>query len=857
MTSSFISNSLIPLPPIVQAKSSVITQKKEIVFGTSKPRNVALFDKTAGLAASRFSQLGLDLSFALLGGKDGATSSSTTLGRIWTPVFPAKVRFGTCSPFTHNQLAPGTAYAGFRHGLADTASMHALAAISTTLGTTTDRSYITDDARTALNRIFSTNFQPIRMLTRLAILWTAAAITEEMGTSLRCHTADDAITARPVRNLNEWGQALVAANAGLEQPVLVNLRGSEGAGRFARIVRMACLPNPVLTTGLNQEPPTITRFWPPITNARAYIMAEFDATTPLAGTVTARDIAIVMSYYSRAWNCENELNEALDLVTSLALRPSGSAAMGSSANIIISLPTSNTSQAVLLPITQAIDSLDDEEIVERLELPAPLLLSGACSAAVFLTAHSNTLATIGVSAASLLGPECHSEISTKYAQLTLKRDRGASATCAALILAADMGWVGAYSHLTLGITTFGGLSGNLHYPIESEECIPFIDSLPDTSATLGTLRPSALDAPVVFNTPVAVTAVHNRLNTSDAFYSLLAAQANPTFVWMAASQGWINTQKRYVPKQSYRGTPTDGQFVPFSWATSRANPAFSLHTGADVLRAMGAVKARSGWEWYYEWLTAFEDTDVLSAFIDAPPIPTDFVAPVMPSEPMTHVQPPPITHKLKLPEPRDFDELVDDWKENLGDAFSDAHDAYQVMKALVGKEVSEMRYEQKVRALSDAVVALDAETLKCMIPEEEHGPFFSYFSNMAVDAGHWDRTPSFKANLAAVGAAYQSIANQAATQYEECTPPHSERAHTPQSEHSGGRQSQSPTPSIHAPLTGPDIVEAQQALDTTPLQADFGRTGTGHAREAEPTQSMLEGLQNVPTATFTAGPHGS
>jgi hypothetical protein len=842
MSTVTIAPGMIPLPKRQAICKSAVEAPQKLEWGVKRPPPLAILNNNTGIISGRFSKIGLDLSFQLAAVQDSRIKEQHIIGRIWKPIYPAHYTFTNAPAMHEHTLVAASAYAGFRHGIADPAAMRSLAAVSATLGLGTEKTTIPDQARAALNRAFATNFQPERMMLRLAVLWAAASVAELCGNSLTIHDTQDAISPRPIRNLAEWGLAVTAAAKQMEQPILVNLRGSDEPQKFARIVRLACLPNITATTGLNGEPPSVLKMWPPVPHARTYVMAEFDQNQQLAGELSARDVAIIISYYARAWNFLDQTQQLLDVASWAALRPAGSGLYGTTPRCRVALPPSDMAQAVLLPLTQSVDSVDAEDLLPVFHRPAPQLVHGAAMAAVLLTATNCTLGASGIHLDSTLRPSIRKDIEAQYQQLSRQSIKGSALTHAALTIAADLGWTGSYPEYMAGIGLCGSIADHSLQAVEAEEAMPFITSFPDLCSTLGILQPSSMDSIVPYDIPLMPSVVKNRHNVSDAFYSMIAVGAEPKISYRTYAAGTLLGEAPYTTKLSYRGLPSDGQFISHTYECSHMVPTFSLGGLKQVTTAMNGASARSNWSWYYEWLIPFNSTDVIAQFITAPSPVSEYKPPVLPKETTVPITAPPIRTEFKPPKsvvitPAD----IEQWREELGDAFSNVHDAYITMKALVGKEVSESRYDQNVRLLTDSIVAVEAESLKYAVEPEEIPPLFTYFAQMAYDAEHWDRTPAMKANLHAVAGAYLDMALAEPFEEESCGPPSEEE----------NKATPPDQPAIQATLHD-GYQEALRATTASPLaQSDFG-TPSGVAPEPEPSNTMTPQLQAVSTVTFTA-----
>lgn len=756
MTSITLDPGLIRLPE-TQIAASARTERTKPNYGYKYPSALQLMSGSPTNLHTRFTTSGVDLTFRLVAENKGIIRENHSIGRIWTPHYPGIIKFTVGGLVKEIHLQPATAYAGFRHGIADPAALRSLAAVSQTLGIPADRSYLADDARAGINKLVSQPFQPIRMLVRMAALWAAAATAEGLGSDLYLHTAIDDRTPTTIRTLGEWGLCVAAAARGTEQPLLVNLRGADESARFARLARILCLDAPTFAQGRTLTPPTVSKLWPPIANARAYAMTQQDQMGILEGIITSRDMGIMMTYYARSWNAEDQLAEAISLAAGFAYRPAGSAVMGQVSRANIALPASLMGPAALLPITQAVDVLDSEDLRDEFFVPRETLFSATGVAATYLAAMHNTLATTGH-----LWGDVHRTlrplIERWLAQLLRPSTTGSPAAHATVSLMQDLGLDGNLPSIWAGVTPATSLEYWKHLPVEIEECLPWVKKLADTSSLLGTLMPSRLVDLVPYNTHCTVAQVIGRKAASDAFYSLKVQAPGTLMGYRIYERGNYMGQFNYTPKLSYRGIPTDGQFLPLEHDGIRVVPTFRLPNAESVLAARSSAERRTQWQWYYEWLVPGSEPDALDQYIssDSGPIPAPHAAPTKPTfyvvDPRT-----PTTQKGKGAEPYDATrEQIAEWRDLFGDVLGNIEQPYSAMRMAVGKELDEIRYQTLAEVLSGAVTAIHLDEVEMV-----YGPqpaFARWLATVADEAAVWDRRVSMKDTLILKAASYRQAA---------------------------------------------------------------------------------------------------
>jgi len=468
-----------------------------------------------------------------------------------------------------------------------------------------------------------------------------------------------------------------------------------------------------------------------------------DQEPQLAGPIYAVDVAIFASYYSRALNLGNALEEAVQFVAGNLYRPAGSAVGGVAKKVGFQVPRSSLGPTLLLPLVQAADTLDDEGILFGLDDPVPILFTGAARGCVFWASYNNVTQYAGIDMVRRTHGPLHNRLRMHLRRFTSRSIAGSAAALTAVSLAAELGWEESYCPHWLQISTPETALLNGLHPVEMEEAIPFIDALPSSSAVLGLFKPCRLTTVPHSEAFMKVGNIAGRVGLSDGHYSLMAIGARPEFYLAEIGRTWPAQPKQYTTRLSYRGAPTDGQFSSLIMDDTQLHVLFKIPTHTGIVAAMRSHEARGTWTWTYEWYVPFSQTDVLAQYIDAGPatlLPPEFTAAAAAQEATVVVPMPPPKPQLP-PGPMGDANML---REYIGEAWGQILDNYQAMKALAGREMATNRYETTARALAGAVTGFEAETAALIIPPEQHPAMWTHLYNMAYDAAHWTPSPGMK-----------------------------------------------------------------------------------------------------------------
>lgn len=717
--------------------------------GEKTPKKVSDVLQSNTAILSHFNGERLDMTFTMLADKKGDIKRSLQLGRIWAFNYPASWACSNGGKAQPIKLDFAPVYAGFAHGLQDQAAMKALAAVHAAFGSAT-RETIPDDTRSAMNAMISRPIEASALLFRMALLWAACAATEQGGGALVLHTAADTQQPLKIANLGDYSVAFTrVATQGL-QPIMLNVRGAFEASRYTRIARILALENPTFATSAGNAPPTCIGAWPRLPGAVAMFLSTTDQLGPLSGTISANEVAMVASYYARALGLDQQLGEWLQVATGLVYRPAGSAAMGRGKRCVIQVPQPRLAATLLMPMVQAVDTLDNEGILCGMDEPAQRLFEGACRAAVFLACFNNVVCAGGGDLLSRIDHSRGQRLRAHVSRFLAHGRLGSAATTVAVQLAAMAGWeegfVQQWEWLSAPLATAMGE----FYAVEAEECIPIIDAFPSTAAVLGLLNPCYLKTPPKQGVYYRVDTVDGRLGLGDGIYSLTEMQCHPrVFMAEIGQVGWPAPPQIYSTRLSYRGAPSDGQFNGAKLDGVEYTVLFQLEGHENVVKAMRTAQDRGSWHWTYEWHVPFSDMDATMQYInDGPDITLPFVAapvrapvttvtvlaPHVPSEPAGPVGP------------------ASELRDHIGTAWGDIIDQHAAMAALAGREAEANRYDTNARALAGAVTGFDAGTASIIIDPQYHRSMWTHLHNIAIDAAQWTPSPGMTQDCLRVAA---------------------------------------------------------------------------------------------------------
>jgi hypothetical protein len=816
---------MIPLPE-KQLATTLHVGPQAISYGHALHPGCEVITKSQSASTSRISTPGIDLSFRLFTTKGGSIKQETQVGRIWRMHYPASFKFMNGPALMNYTLSLAPAYAGFKHGIVDRSALAALSSVASTFATRAHTETLPADSRAAVSRLLSRPVEMSRLLLRIAVLYVGAATAESFGRGLQLATLSDDAAPRTIATFSDFATSLEATSRMGEQPIYIGLKSLSEPEIYSRIVRLLALSKPKFTTVELEAAPTVLDCWPPIPGARAYIFGSTDTYPPIAGPIAARDVALYAEHFCRLYGVKDQFRDMLQLAFGFSTRPAGSGAMGTMQQVMVCIPAPAMEPMVLTPLSQATDVLGDEEPDPAMLFAAPQLLAGAMRSAVFLSSSNLVLQQAGGYWLQQPGPS-DPALLANYRQMQQMRFGGSATTHAALRMTSELGWKQGFASTwaLIGATT---LPNPCLHPVEFEECLPFTDSIPSTSALLALLKPVAIDVLVPIETYLTPSVVIGRQSLTDAHYSLLRMRHPVELTGIRTQRGSpFSTPVQLKTRSSYRAAPSDGQFATVQLETHSLMVAFKMVDPLSALESHMLREQHSGAQIYYFWNVPHTSPDVFAQFIEdgyIPPRPDYTVPPPDTTEYIT-VAP---SHTGILGSSPHVRPGLESLRDTLGADYGAIIDAHAEMVSLAGKQLPNATYEAKSRTLTGLLTAFVVDMAPFLLEDNPDGlhALLTWMNAACEDAREWDYRPTSKDQLVQQQAIIAGVVNSLP---QDGSPP---------------APAEPPTlESLHAHEDTPPFTEAQPSLAAEEQAVEHAATGLQRPTVSGPHQQQPEDFQ--------------
>jgi hypothetical protein len=512
----------------------------------------------------------MDRKFALFQVKQDKMLSEQVIGRDWVPNFPSGYTISDGPAWGSSQVKMQPAFAGIGNLLIDKPAIQALQALGYAFARARSQD-ITNEARGALKDLTNMNFNPVRLLVRLAVMWIGASICEKRGQIIGVSGADG---EPQIRHIDSAGSiatlAMECASAAGQVLYLEKLRlGRDTKTLEALMTAMTQQPTFIVQGGTRDDVPSIMNLWPEIPNPILATYGGREATLNF-GWLNSGIIWNGIEHYVNLMNLHELFWEVLESVATLAWRPEGDTLLCGHENVKISLPVSVLQPAALGPLMM--NARHWEESAKSL-VPRPIEMVAWQATSRYMMwslCYRDICAEIGGTEINVApqqsgflkridhyvsGPGAIPPINSAVNQMARKCGFENLLGRILLTMSGRDCW-----KTNGGVRLFIGVPMNNKAAVQWEEALPCTNLLPEGSMALSKLYPVRMKQLTDLYTWIKPECVIRRHGVSDAMYtSLLAGNTNSGYLMRHANSG-MSTVKKYRVRMNYRGEPADAQF---------------------------------------------------------------------------------------------------------------------------------------------------------------------------------------------------------------------------------------------------------------------------------------------------------
>lgn len=548
--------------------------------------------------------------FSLYGVHSNKLTETHNIGRTWSAEYPGEFSFVRGHVWGDIELVLEPAFAGLEEEAAEKTAFAALSNLPHSFGGAKVGEFHAH-SRYSLRDLINREFNCVRYLWRLAVLWITAKCVELDGGMLEVTGVSGAPETKFIKTIGEFSNMLTAAAEGNAQVVYTELNRISAEESLIEIYYLAACMTPSMRARGGGSLPTVSKAWPEIQNMYLGVYGRTEVAMRI-GIIDSQTIWTALEHYVRLYGVQEEMGEVFDALKLFMSRPDGDTVLCGHEAISLALPESNMSAAGVGPLASSVRNW--EKKCRSMHEPhfKDYLWEGATRYGAWALAYRDVCATVGGNAAmsrAKVEPEAikHGEL-LAWSSIALN---------ALQILVEqymqNYGWENGLGRV--GVTVRGmtkvrthnnGLSA-LAVPlchvgaVQWEEFLPYTKKIPDTAFISSMLYPACPKASLPINTWISANGVENR--TSDVYaYNSMAALRLGEFglvTYSAYTQMLKAGRKPLI--MNYRNEVADAQFtdlVPASGVVIK--PAFRYRNNRDALSCWAEAQRRTNFEWFID-----------------------------------------------------------------------------------------------------------------------------------------------------------------------------------------------------------------------------------------------------------------
>ncbi|GFM95123.1 hypothetical protein MMARV_C010P2 [viral metagenome] len=548
--------------------------------------------------------------FTLMCVRKKRLEKTLAIGRDWECVYDGVPTIIEGHAWGNERFALMPGFAGLADEVFDRTTMNALSGLPY-IATTGRQQDITPTARHAIRDLLNRDFNGVRYLWRLAVMWMTAALCELQNDDFMITDLQGQATVSDINGMQPLNNALIEAAQGRTNVIYIDLSHEYANAQSTLSVLVAATAEaPRMEKRSLGNVPTVSKFWPILPAAVVYTYGG-GALQPTTGTMRAAQIWSAAELYVRQHGLQGQWAEVVEAVSVHALRPQGETVWMGHQSLEMQLPAARMSSAALGPLTQPLRSwiYNDErmpypEIEELLwDATSRYLAMGLGINYVLARADVDVmeLETVDTRTASLL--EMFNECSFGATPINI----------AARDIMTSYGWNDCFGRI---FQTCRGLSQSVvsggckstiatyrknKYMVQWEEALPMVDQVPYSAGIFATLYPVKPKWDLPAQRWISCTNIEGRFGTSDAMYCMVQL-ANVQAGYMRTDLlGQATNYRAMVVRNNYAARPTDHSFMEHTlghgvvWA-----PVFKFRTPQAAMEAHLAGQLGDEREWFID-----------------------------------------------------------------------------------------------------------------------------------------------------------------------------------------------------------------------------------------------------------------
>jgi hypothetical protein len=592
----------------------------------------------------------IDGQYILHEAKGDKILESTIMGRKWTCDYPGKCQFLRGVNWGGKTLKIEPQFAGLTEEVMDRFTISALQSLPHLFpGSRQDQ--LLANGRAAMHTLTQVEYNPTRLLWRMAVLYTATLMMEAQGRAVSIDSVENRPEIGFMESLADLNRALVRSVATHEQHLYVEAPRIAHEANVLEIYQLLMSDKIRFSTNDQVQYPQILNLWPTIesTGVLVYGMERRDTNI---GQISSGQVALAVDNYIQQYGLSKEFSEIMRSVATFAFRPKKDTIFNGHANVLISLPASQLEPSALGPMLATVRHW--ERGIQKTIFPELHDIAWQCFArySMWSLCHRQVTAKMGAELALHVIADNRAVNAMEKMYSSQTDCNGVQQACENMM--AGFGWengLGRILQTVIGTTQVklsGGCMASFATPLLSpssiqwEEAMPYLKKMPADSYISSMMFPPLTEALIPAKNWVNAAYVKGSITIAEAMYALaIYANSKMGYAQQQIGDGSVR-YRRCTKRLNYRGTLADNQFFVSKQQQADGYRAVAMiNEPNNALEAFLKTRDAASHSWY------IEDT----IFFHSPEHGID-----QDTKPTTGMAAPPIADALTMPDQQDDEE---------------------------------------------------------------------------------------------------------------------------------------------------------------------------------------------------------
>jgi hypothetical protein len=561
------------------------------------------------LADVKYKRGALDGQYILHKTKSDRILESEVIGRRWVCNYPGEVYFNEGINWGGKRLKLEPQFAGLSEEVMDRYTVSAMQTMPILFpGSRGDQ--LMPVARAALKQLTMVDYNPTRLLWRMASLYIATKLVEDQGRAVTIESADDMPELQYVNSLADASNMLTHAVMDQAQYLYIEAPKYNVDPKVMEIYQLLMSAKVRFVHTENMAYPNILNIWPQIPNTHVMIYGTERITTAIT-QISSGQVALAIDAYIQQYGVEKEFLEILDNVAVMALRPKGDSVFCGHTEVLMALPKSQLEPAAMGPMLATIRHWERKNPTLVFPRFSNLMWNGHARYLMWGLAHKQTLMRMGAD----LG--LHTIIDDDSVAAMVQVYGSQAHSNGAQVIASRMlegfGWSDALGRIlvtTIGKTLSrmsGGSRATFVTPliandtVQWEEALPYVKKMPADAAIAAIMYPPKTQMMIPTNMWISAKYVINSVTTAEAMYAL-RYYADSIMGCSRVAHGTGEARYREIlVRTNYRDTLADNQFhVSETQHAEGFRIVAKIETATNALNAFCVTQEADKYRWFME-----------------------------------------------------------------------------------------------------------------------------------------------------------------------------------------------------------------------------------------------------------------